>query len=89
MKRLGHFFTVIVITAAFASCTETDSKAPSVVETFPVNGTNDVDPSTSEISVMFDEPMTDGNWSWAYTSKNQFPETTGQPHYEVYAHIDR
>ena len=72
---------MVVIATICASCAETDSNPPNVVETFPVSGSTDVDPSTSEISVTFDEPMTDGSWSWAYTNKNQFPEMNGQPYY--------
>ena len=82
MKRLYCFFMMVVIVTICASCKETDSKAPNVIETFPVSGSTDVDPSISEISVTFDEPMTDGNWSWAYTNKNQFPEMNGQPYYK-------
>ena len=81
MKRLYHFLLLVLIASICLSCTETDSKVPSVVETFPVTGSTDVDPSTSEISVTFDEPMKDGNWSWAYTNKDQFPEMNGQPYY--------
>ena len=33
------------------------------------------------MSVTFSEEMQDGNWSWAYTTKNTFPEMTGQPTY--------
>jgi len=25
--------------------------------------------------------MMDGNWSWAYTNKNEFPKIKGQPYY--------
>jgi len=73
---------MVIIAAICASCTEADSKAPSVIETFPVSGSTDVDPSTSEITVTFDEPMKDGNWSWAYTNKDKFPEMTEQPFYK-------
>ena len=54
---------------------------PSVVDTYPTTGSTDVDPATTEISVTFSEPMSDGNWSWAYTSEDKFPEMTGQPYY--------
>ena len=26
--------------------------------------------------------MTDGNWSWAYSKKEMFPEMAGQPYYK-------
>ncbi len=82
MKRLYCILIMAVIFIMGASCTESDTKAPNVVETFPVSGSTDVDPSTREIIVTFDEPMKDGNWSWAYTNKNKFPEMTGQPYYK-------
>lgn len=82
MKRLYYFLITVVTITICISCTETDSDAPNVIETFPVSGSTDVDPSISEISVTFDEAMTDGNWSWAYTNKNQFPEMNGQAYYE-------
>ena len=81
MIRLFHFSIVLAIVIGSTSCTENDSKAPSVIQTFPPNGSTDVDPSIDEISVTFDEEMMDGNWSWAYTNKNQFPEMSGQPYY--------
>jgi hypothetical protein len=81
MKRLYSIFIIAVIIILGASCTEIDTKAPNVVETFPVSGSTDVDPSLSEITVTFDEAMKDGNWSWAYADKNKFPEMTGQPYY--------
>ncbi len=81
MKRLFYFIIVMLIAISSVYCAEKDSKAPSVIETFPPNGSTDVDPSIREISVTFDEEMTDGNWSWAYTYKDQFPEMNGQPHF--------
>ena len=63
------------------SCT-TDNIPPKVISTVPANGDQSVDPSLSTLSVTFSEPMKDGNWSWAYTTKETFPETTGQPRYE-------
>ncbi len=82
MKQRLYFLVVVIIFSICISCTESDSKAPNVIETFPISGSIDVDPTITEISVTFDEPMTDGNWSWAYTTKNKFPEMTGQPYYQ-------
>ena len=81
MIRLSYFSIVLAAVIGFISCTQSDSKAPSVIATFPPNGTTDVDPSINEISVTFDEEMIDGNWSWTYTYKNQFPEMRGEPYY--------
>ena len=55
--------------------------APKVVSTFPVNGTQSVDPTISTIWVQFDTSMMDGSWSWAYTDKIKFPALNGQPSY--------
>ena len=39
------------------------------------------DPTLTEISVTFNKPMRDGNWSWVYENKNSFPRIVGQPHF--------
>ena len=82
MKRIYRILMVLVITTICVSCTESDSVAPNVIETFPVTGSTDVDPSITEISVTFDEPMMDGSWSWAYSNKDMSPEMNGQPYYQ-------
>jgi len=82
VRRLNGILIVAVIIVLGVSCTESDTKAPNVVETFPVSGSIDVDPSIRELTVTFDEPMQDGNWSWAYSDKNKFPEMTGQPYFK-------
>ncbi len=65
-----------------AACEEDeDNTSPVVVETFPPNGSQNVDPSIEELSVTFNEPMMDKSWSWAYSNKDDFPSMTGQPHY--------
>ena len=74
-------FTVLFVVLALISCT-TDGTPPKVVSTVPANGDQSVDPSLMTMSVTFNEPMMDGNWSWAYTTKDTFPEMTGQPTYE-------
>ncbi len=58
-----------------------DVTPPNVVETLPVSGSIDVDPALTEIRVTFDEPMMDGNWSWAFREKSRFPATDGRPRY--------
>ncbi len=75
----------LILVCAAASvflCCAADDVPPKVVGTVPANGDRSVDPSLSAMSVTFNEPMRDGNWSWAYTTKETFPETTGQPRYE-------
>lgn len=71
----------VVLVIATLSCAEKDTSAPTVIATFPPNGSTDVDSSISEISVTFSEEMLDGNWSWAYTNKSKFPELNGDPKY--------
>ena len=63
------------------ACAEQDNKAPRVTGTYPQNGSQDVDPSLNEISVVFNEEMMDESWSWAYTNKNEFPQIVGQAYY--------
>jgi hypothetical protein len=58
-----------------------EAERPRVVETFPLDGSTDVDPATNEIRVTFDKPMADGCWSWVRSSPEQFPESTGDVHY--------
>lgn len=57
------------------------AEAPKVITTSPQNGSQNVDPSLTEISVTFSEPMMDESWSWAYEDKDKFPRMTGQPYY--------
>ena len=75
------FVLMIVLIIISVGCSSKDTEAPRVVDTSPPNGSQDVDPSTDEISGTFNEEMMDQSWSWAYTNKNDFPEMTGQPHY--------
>ena len=59
-----------------------DDRPPTVLQTVPANGDQDVDPSLSELSVTFSEPMRDGNWSWVYESEDSFPTMLGHPRFE-------
>jgi hypothetical protein len=54
---------------------------PKVVKTEPAAGAASVDPAISEIVVTFNKTMADESWSWVETSKDTFPETTGEPYY--------
>lgn len=53
---------------------------PVVLETTPVTGAKDVDPSLDEIRVVFSKTMMDQSWSFS-TSEDEFPETIGEPRY--------
>ena len=80
---MSKVWALIVVTLLMSlSCTSA-SLPPKVVSTVPANGDHAVDPSLTTLSVTFSKPMMDGNWSWAYTTKETFPQTTGQPYYEA------
>lgn len=53
---------------------------PVVLETTPVTGAKDVDPSLDEIRVVFSKTMMDQSWSFS-TSEDEYPETIGEPRY--------
>jgi hypothetical protein len=56
-------------------------KPPVVISTVPEAGASDVDPNLTEIRVTYSKEMMDGSWSWAQTSEETFPETTGDVRY--------
>lgn len=58
-----------------------DKTPPTVIDTFPKNGAQDVDPSITEISVTFSEGMSEGSWSWAYKDPYKVPDMPGDPYY--------
>jgi len=62
---------------------QVDDQAPTVVETSPANGSENVDPGLDAISVTFSEPMHDRSWSWAYENRDAFPEITADPSYDA------
>lgn len=61
--------------------TQQDSEAPQVIKCFPANNSEDVDPALDHIYVVFNEEMMPGNFAWAYTNKEDFPQKTGEPYY--------
>ncbi|HUO10663.1 MAG TPA: Ig-like domain-containing protein [Phycisphaerae bacterium] len=59
-----------------------ETMPPVVVKTVPEAGSLEVDPSTTEIRATFSKDMMDGDWSFVQsTPKENYPETTGKPHY--------
>ncbi|MDR3460593.1 MAG: protein kinase [Verrucomicrobiae bacterium] len=54
---------------------------PVVVETSPVSGAREVEPSEVEIRVRFSQPMEDGSWSWSDAWENSTPEPVDSPRY--------
>jgi hypothetical protein len=71
----------MIVLNLFMACERKDSKAPRVINTFPLNESQSVDPALNEISVTFNEEMMDENWSWAYSDKSEFPQIVGQAYY--------
>jgi hypothetical protein len=84
--RIPVALSVVAMTAALAAPATADplslqSAPPVVVKTVPVAGSADVDSALTEIRVTFSKPMQDGSWSWSTWGEENYPETTGQPHY--------
>jgi len=77
---LSQFILIMVPTLTLA-CSAKAAVAPTVIQTTPVAGTTDADPTLTEIRVEFDQPMHDGSWSWVGGGP-KYPETTGAPRYE-------
>ncbi len=72
---------IAVSLVVFAGCGSKEATTPHVIKTIPENGAQDVDPSLSEISVTFSEPMLDKSWSWCMESRETFPKASGNPQY--------
>ena len=72
----------LIIALAVVGCKGSDATRPTVVTTNPSNGSQDVDPGLTEISVTFSEPMMDKSWSWTYEQKEKFPVITGDPSFD-------
>lgn len=79
MFRSGY--VILVLLACSVACAEKDIDRPRVVSTEPANGSSNVDPALTELTVTFNEVMMNDSWSWAYSNKDQFPTMTGQPYY--------
>jgi RNA polymerase sigma factor (sigma-70 family) len=56
---------------------------PVVIQSVPASGSTDVDPATTEIKVTYSKDMADGSWSWSTWGEENYPKTTGKPHYEA------
>ncbi len=55
---------------------------PVVVKTVPEAGKSGVDASIKEITVTYSKEMQNGSWSWSTWGEENFPKTTGKPHYK-------
>lgn len=72
----------LIVALTVVGCKGSDTTPPTVVITNPPNGSQDVDPGLTEISVTFSEAMMDKSWSWAYEQKDEFPVITGDPTFD-------
>jgi RNA polymerase sigma factor (sigma-70 family) len=58
------------------------SAPPVVIATVPQSGKAGVDAkAVKELRVTYSKTMTDGSWSWSTWGEENFPKTTGKPHY--------
>jgi RNA polymerase sigma-70 factor (ECF subfamily) len=85
MKRVEFVLTALAASfvGAPVSGDEVTLEAvpPVVVKSVPEAGAAGVDPTLTEIKVMFSKEMQDGSWSWAILSRESFPKLNGQPKY--------
>jgi len=72
---------VAVLTPSFAAEISLESAPPVVVRTVPAAGATEVDPVLTEIRATYSKAMQDGSWSWSTWGEENYPETTGKPHY--------
>jgi RNA polymerase sigma-70 factor (ECF subfamily) len=56
---------------------------PTVVQTTPRNGDNNVDPSLKEIRVTYNREMQTYSYAWCTDNMNTFPKKTDDPRYEA------
>ena len=69
------------ISIALAEEITLDSARPVVIKSAPEAGSATVDPSTTEIRVIFSKDMQPGAWSWGMINKESYPGTTESPRY--------
>ena len=84
MKRYLKYYVlaIIMLGALTTYARDPRAKAPVVVHSFPANGQTEVTPGKSQITVTFDEEMTDRSWSWSYENNTSFPEIIDQPYFQ-------
>jgi RNA polymerase sigma-70 factor (ECF subfamily) len=71
----------VVSSAADSKAISVQAMPPVVVQTIPMSGATDVDPSLSEIKVTFSKEMHVTSWSWVQISADTFPDLIGKPYY--------
>ncbi len=73
---------LLVLLVISTSTLSEDVTPPTVTDTVPSSGSEDVDPALTEIRVSFNEDMMAGSWSWATRGNGEFPEIAGKPRWE-------
>jgi RNA polymerase sigma-70 factor (ECF subfamily) len=68
----------VLVLPARADEPTVENSPPVVVKTVPTAGSEDVDPSITEIKVTFSKDMTDESWSWVQVSDATFPKVEGK-----------
>ena len=73
---------LVLYTGAAAETVDVETFPPVVVETFPISGTQNVDPSIQEVRVTFSKEMlTEEMWSFVYALPAEFPKIAGEVRY--------
>ena len=83
-KALFLIGTSAILTgSSFGAEVSLETAPPVVVKSVPVAGASNVDPALTEIRVTFSKAMRNHSWSWSTWGEENYPETTGRPHYEA------
>lgn len=84
MKRYLKYYvqTIMMLGALTTYAKDPRAKPPVVIHTFPANVQTEVTPGKSQITVTFDEEMTNRSWSWSYEDNTSFPEIIDQPYFQ-------
>jgi Bacterial Ig-like domain len=87
MAKIRYCSLIVVLFVLVGAVRADDSDVnlttapPVVVKAVPEAGSDGVNPGLTEIKVTYSKDMMDGSWSWSTAGKDNFPETTGKPHY--------
>lgn len=73
---------MLIVTCSFfinsVDAISIQNQNPVVVSTFPISGTENVDPNISEIKIVFSKDMLP-SYSFVWINKSNFPEIIGDP----------
>jgi len=79
--QLAMATLVAFLSPALAAEISLETAPAVVVKTMPTAGATGVDPALTEIKVTYSKAMQDESWSWSTWGQENYPETTGKPHY--------